>query len=111
MAYKIAIASLDGKFVNEHFGRAKEFFIVEVKEDQYQYIETRKNVPSKKYDARHDYAMSEAIELIADCKFVLVSQIGPSMEKNLKSKGIIPYVIPNFIDNALKQIISSNEEK
>jgi predicted Fe-Mo cluster-binding NifX family protein len=109
MSYKIAITSLDGKFVNEHFGRAKEFHIVEVNENKYKYIETRKNVPSKSYDERHNYAMSEAIERISDCRFVLVSQIGPAMEKQLISKGIKPYVIPNFIDDALKQIISLNK--
>lgn len=110
MSYKIAVASLDGKFVNEHFGRAKEFFIIEVKDNKYKYVEIRKNVPSKSYEDRHDYAMSEAIERIADCRFVLVSQIGSNMERKLKSKGIIPYVIPNFIDDALKEIIALNKE-
>jgi nitrogen fixation protein NifX len=111
MSYKIAVASLDGKFVNEHFGRAKEFHIVEVSESKYEYLETRKNMPAKQYDNRHDYAISEAIELIADCRFVLVSQIGPGAEKIVTAKGITPYVIPNFIDDALRQIISSNREE
>ena len=30
MSYKLAIATSDGKFVNQHFGRANQFLIVEL---------------------------------------------------------------------------------
>ena len=46
MAYKIAFASSDGKVVNQHFGRTKQFLIVEIDGKDYKYIETRVNEPS-----------------------------------------------------------------
>ena len=34
MSYKVAVASNDGKFVNEHFGRAEKFMIYEIYDDE-----------------------------------------------------------------------------
>lgn len=43
MSYKIAIATSDGKFVNQHFGRANQFLIVELKGDgSYEVLEPQK---------------------------------------------------------------------
>ena len=35
MSYKVAFASTDGKVVNEHFGRARQFHIVEIDDKDY----------------------------------------------------------------------------
>jgi nitrogen fixation protein NifX len=49
MSHKVAIASSDGKFVNQYFGRVNQFLIVELKDDgNYEFLELRKNVPSCK---------------------------------------------------------------
>lgn len=37
MAYKVAFASSDGKVVNQHFGRTKQFLIVEIDNKDYKY--------------------------------------------------------------------------
>ncbi len=44
---RMAIASSDGKVVNQHFGRANKFFIIDVnKEDMtFKFIETRTAFP------------------------------------------------------------------
>lgn len=41
MSYKIAVASSDGKQINETFGQAESFTIYEVKDDKYNKIEER----------------------------------------------------------------------
>ena len=38
---RVAIATTDGKVINEHFGRAKAFYIVDLSENGYSYVETR----------------------------------------------------------------------
>ena len=44
MAYRIAVASTDGIVVNQHFGHAERFHIVELdaETEKYEYTETRK---------------------------------------------------------------------
>ena len=39
MAYKVAFLSSDVKVVNQHFGRAKQFLIVEIEDKDYKYVE------------------------------------------------------------------------
>ena len=33
MSFRVAVANNDGKYVNQHFGKAEQFLIVEVKDD------------------------------------------------------------------------------
>lgn len=41
MAYKIATASSDSKVINQHFGRATQFSIFEVKGNKFEFLEIR----------------------------------------------------------------------
>ena len=45
MAYRIAIASTDGIVVNQHFGHAERFHIIEIDDEKktYDYIGTRES--------------------------------------------------------------------
>ena len=46
MAYKVAVTSSDGKFINQHFGRAQQFLIFEIDDEgDYKFLELRKNDP------------------------------------------------------------------
>lgn len=114
MSHKIAIASSDGKFVNQHFGRAQQFLIVELKDDgSYEYLETRENKPACTVEG-HDSSIEDSINLISDCDGVLVSQIGPGAADRLIERGIQPIIIPMLINDALKKvyelILVANEE-
>lgn len=110
MSNKIAIASSDGKFVNQHFGRAQQFLIVELKDDgSYEYLETRKNKPACTVEG-HDSSIEDTINLISDCDGVLVSQVGPGAADSLIERGIQPIIIPMLIDDALKKVYSLIQE-
>ncbi len=107
MPYKIAVASTDGKVVNQHFGRAEQFYIVKVdSKGGYEPIELRKLQPvCHGYD--HDAAaMKRSVTALSDCKYVLVSKIGQEAENALEKQGIGAYVIPDLIDNAVKKLIA-----
>ncbi|WP_414469639.1 NifB/NifX family molybdenum-iron cluster-binding protein [Methanobacterium sp. ACI-7] len=102
---KVAIASSDGKFVNQHFGRAQQFLIVEIKDDgSYEFIECRKNKPACHAEG-HDASMEDTINLISDCEGVLVSQVGPGAADALISHRIQPVIIPMLIEDAIKHVI------
>ncbi len=104
MSYRIAVASTDGKYVNEHFGRAKQFLIFELDDNGYQFLELRQNQPSCHVEGSDESAHLQTIKLLEDCKAVLVARIGPGAEQYLLQNGIKPLMIPNFIDEAFKQV-------
>jgi len=102
MSHKVAVASTDGKFINEHFGRAKRFLVFEINgKEIFKFIEVRETPPVCTPDGHDDNGLERAAELLKDCRAVLISQIGPGAAGFLQQRGIRPLVRPNFIDNAL----------
>ncbi len=107
MAYKIAVASSDGKVVNQHFGRSKQFLIFEVNDSgKFSFIELRQGIAPCQFGEHDENDMQKAIEVIADCNAVLVSQIGPRAENALYAKKIKAFTFASFIDSALEKLIS-----
>ncbi|MDS1030214.1 NifB/NifX family molybdenum-iron cluster-binding protein [Bacillota bacterium LX-D] len=112
MSYKIAVASSDGKFINEHFGRSKQFLIFEVAENnEYRFLELRHNTPPCNSGEHGEDQMEKTINLLSDCSIVLVSQIGPGAERKLQAKGMRSYSVPDFIEDALTKLIQSESKK
>ena len=107
MSYKIAFASSDGKVVNQHFGRAKQFFIVEIEGKDYRYIETRINEPSCQDFQHTEEAMNKSIELIVDCKAVFVARIGKGALAQVEGRGMKGIEAPYFIEDILKKVLNS----
>lgn len=98
---KVAVVSTDGVSVNEHFGRAQEFLIYEVNEQgEYQLIENRKVISLSINDTGRHGATSAA--LLADVEVVLVAQIGPGAEQQLRGQGVIALSVNSSIDKALQ---------
>jgi len=106
VSFKVAVASSDGKFVNQHFGRASQFLIFEIKDDGgYEFLTLRKNIPPCNSGESHDDLLNKTLDLISDCRAVLVSRVGTGAAEALVLRGIQPYVIPNFIEDVLKQLV------
>ncbi|HWR42655.1 NifB/NifX family molybdenum-iron cluster-binding protein [Sporomusa sp.] len=97
---RVAVASTDGISINEHFGRSKEFLIYEVEETgEYKFIERRENNAQSVHDGKDH---TTTARLLADVEVVLVSQIGPRAEQELRSHGVIALPVSGPIDKALK---------
>ena len=43
---RIAVASSDGKMVNEHFGRATQFLVMDVHDGKIELVEARESAPA-----------------------------------------------------------------
>lgn len=105
MVVRVAVASSDGKVVNQHFGHAQQFMIFDLdKNGNFEFVETRKNEPSCSGGDHTSDALECTLDVIKDSKFVLVSQIGPGASQFLISKGIQPIMIPLFITDALEKL-------
>ena len=88
MAYKIAFASSDGLIVNQHFGRAEAFHIVEISGSKYQFVETRKTVPLCNEFQHSENSLAQTISILLDCKIVFVQKIGFGALGGLSQNGI-----------------------
>ncbi len=111
MSYKIAIASTDGKVVNQHFGRADKFYIVEVNDKrEFFFTETRETEIACQGGTHNDDGLKRTVELLSDCKYVLVSQIGPGAEYALNRKGVSAFAVSHYIDEAVRKLIHYNSD-
>ena len=111
MSFKVAVASSDGKYINQHFGWAQQFLIFEINDEgEYKFLENRKNTPACDVGGHTDEALAESVKLISDCKAVLASQIGHGAANALAAHGIDAYMAPTFIDTALKELASLEKE-
>lgn len=107
MPIKVAAASSDGKYVNQHFGKADKFMIIEIKDNgEYEFLELRQTAPRC---GGSPELKEKNIDLISDCDVLLVSQIGPGAIKKLLKKGVKPLIMPLFIEDALQEIFSSTQ--
>lgn len=105
MAYKIAVASSDGKVINHHFGRATQFLVFTVEEGKFNFFELIKTGPFCNHGEHDDNSLKSATDGLVGCRAVLVSQIGNGAAGILKSKGIDSFEIHDFIENALEKLI------
>ncbi|GAB6056661.1 NifB/NifX family molybdenum-iron cluster-binding protein [Methanobacterium movens] len=112
MALRVAVASSDGKFVNQHFGKATKFLIFDIEaEGKFDFVEVRETSPScVSYQQHDEEELFDTVELLNDSKVVLVSQIGPGASQRVIDAHMIPIMYPGFIQEALNEI-SQNLDK
>ncbi len=87
----IAVASTDGEMVNEHFGRAKRFWIFDVSGSTKTLIMVRHVEPLSTGNTRHSFdpeKMAAIIEPIRDCERVYCAKIGERPQRELEKYGI-----------------------
>ncbi|MFZ3384437.1 MAG: NifB/NifX family molybdenum-iron cluster-binding protein [Candidatus Methanoperedens sp.] len=97
---KLAIASSDGKVINQHFGKATRFLIIESDGEEIKVVEVRKNTPacgSLEYGGHADDSLYGSISIISDCYAVLCSRIGGGAAEELLRRGVEPVEAPGFI--------------
>lgn len=105
MAYKIAVASSDGKVINQHFGRATQFLVFEVNEENYKFLQVNQASPFCSNGEHDDNTLQSAAESLSNCRAVLVSQIGNGAVRILKSRGIDAFDVRGYIEDALIKLI------
>jgi predicted Fe-Mo cluster-binding NifX family protein len=106
---RIAVASSDGKVVNQHFGAADQFFIFGYDGEKLAFLETRK-AEAVCVEGKHDNeALAQKARLIGDCGYVIGSRIGPGAVPALFAEGIRACVDADFIESALEKLKTSGK--
>lgn len=104
-SYRVAIASTDNRNVDQHFGRAESFLIVDVDEaGNYEEIEQRFVNPVC-LGGHHDVnQLRRGVYGILDCNFVLAARIGDGAVYELREKGIAAFEMPGSVPDGLRRL-------
>ncbi len=108
----IAVASKDGRLINQHFGHAERFLIYKVDAGKTAFLEERKVNRYCQEDEEYEHPYEEdrfmsVANTIKDCGFVLISMIGTIPEKKLREMGIIPVICAYGIEEGIEKIIKN----
>lgn len=104
MAYQVAVASLDGIRINQHFGRSERFLIYRIEEGRAALAEERPVRRACGFGSHEEEALAAAADALADCSFALVARIGPYAEKLLAQRGVQAFETSDSIDGALEKL-------
>jgi nitrogen fixation protein NifB len=96
----VAVATQEGVLVNQHLGEAREFQIWGLEGEKYQLIENRK-APVSGGGIRRWHQLAK---VLADCRAVLISGIGPTPAEILEKSGTLPVEASGFIEEGLAAI-------
>jgi nitrogen fixation protein NifX len=108
---RVAVASSDGRIVNRHFGHAEQFFIFELSEGTFSFLELRENRSACRREGHDADRLAATAELLGDCSYVVASQIGPAALPVLLGKGIRPYIDADFVEETLRKLLASEKPK
>ncbi len=105
MAQRIAIASSDGINIDLHFARTASFYIYEIFDTKYEFVEYRKLDAANKHD---ESGFERTLNALEDCKAIIVSQIGRGALAFVNSKGIRVFEAPYPIQMVMERFIEKN---
>ncbi len=108
MKYKIAVASTDGKVINQHFGRAEVFYIVEADSGgmTFTYEESRKTVPVCRGQEHDESQLKAVAAILEDCDYILVSRIGSGARAALDQNNIEAFELPGYIEDSIRKLLT-----
>ena len=107
MIFRTAVASTDGIVVNQHFGHAERFHIVELDTEHHTqtYIETREVTRVCQGHEHNESSFDAVLEVLSDVQAILVAKIGQGASDYLESKGMLVYEAPYLIEPVLQKIL------
>ena len=120
MAYKIAVASSDGKTVNQHLGNASVLKIYTAEGLDFQFSEDRK-VELEKSEGKAECQSGcssgngsgcsgggnpQSVDIVADCRAVVAAKIGKNARRQLELRAISAFDIEIPVEEALSKITS-----
>lgn len=101
MAFRVATASSDGKTVDLHFGEADSFYIYDLNETGFSFVEKR---GFERIFGHNVQEFDKISLLLGDCRAVLVAQIGSGAARYLLSKGLRVFEAPYMISAVLDKL-------
>jgi predicted Fe-Mo cluster-binding NifX family protein len=102
-----AVASKDGKEINQHFGHVERFLIYEVEDDTVTFVEERPVDRYCRFDPEHpmrSHTLKDTADALVGCRAVVCSMIGEAPRVELEKIGVEPYVVEGEIIATLRDL-------
>lgn len=103
----IAVASKDGKDINQHFGHAERFLIYDVDGSEARLVDEKKVERYCSYDADHplrSHILKAIADALAGCRAVVCAQIGQAPQQEMEMLGLDTFVAEGAIKPTLVEI-------
>lgn len=103
----IAVASKDGKEINQHFGHAERFLIYEVENDNATLVDERLVERYCSFDHEHPlrgHVLRSIAAALTGCRAVVTAQMGEHPKNELEKLGVEPFVIVGLIKPTLVEL-------
>jgi predicted Fe-Mo cluster-binding NifX family protein len=103
----IAVASKDGRDINQHFGHAERFLIFEVGDGDAKLVDEKKVERYCSYDQDHPlraHLLAAIAEALAGCRAVVCAQIGQGPQMEMERLGIDVFVADGSIRTTLVEL-------
>ena len=103
----IAVASKDGKEINQHFGHVERFLIFEVEDDVVRLVEERKVERYCRFDPEspmRSHTLKDTAVALKGCRAVVCSMIGEAPKIELEKIGVEPFAVEGKITATLRDL-------
>ncbi|MDD2853157.1 MAG: NifB/NifX family molybdenum-iron cluster-binding protein [Desulfuromonadaceae bacterium] len=103
----IAVASKDGKEINQHFGHAERFLIYDVENSNAKLVDERKVERYCSFDPEHPlrgHLLKSIAEALDGCRAVVTAQMGEHPKGELEKLGVEPFVASGSIKMTLVEL-------
>ncbi len=104
----IAVASKDGKEINQHFGHAERFLIYEVNAAAVTLVDEKKVERYCTYDEAHPlrgHVLRGISSALAGCRAIVCAQIGQAPQEEMAQQGFPVYALQGLIKPALAELV------
>lgn len=108
MALRIAVASSDGKFIDEHFGMAHCFWIYELDNLQMTLMELREiRSPHDSGELITHETLYGIVEQLVDCRIILAVRVGRRAAALLRKNAIEFFEVSGSLTDCLEKLAHS----
>ena len=105
MTGRIAAASSDGVMIDSHFAQAECFYIYDISDGTYQFVEKRHIAAA----LTHSEATFDKVRLLLyDCNAIVVSKVGFGAAQYLLEKGLRVFEAHYNVDSVLQKFAQKN---
>jgi Uncharacterized conserved protein len=99
--YRIAAASTDGTMIDSHFAQAECFYIYDIADESYAFVEKRHIAAA----LTHSEAAFDKVRLLLhDCTAIVVEKVGYGAAQYLLEKGLRVFEAPYPVDSVLSKL-------
>jgi predicted Fe-Mo cluster-binding NifX family protein len=103
----IAVASKDGREINQHFGHAERFLIFAVDGDSITLVDEKHVERYCSYDEAHPlrgHVLRAIVEALQGCRAIACSQVGQAPQEEMARLGIPVYAVEGEIVPVLAEL-------